>query len=409
MGQLVEEVRFEDPGFWAGDVHATYAWLRREAPVMWYEPARLWALSRYEDVRKVSSTPEIFSAAKGTALAFAVGERSEAIRATARADFPIGEHMLSTDPPRHTTLRRLISKGFTPRMVAGLEARIREIVRGCVAQIEPGEVVDLVPVLSEVLPATVIADLLGVPATDRPAFRHWADCGFNVDVRVGDPEWGEFAEAFVAMSEYFAERVERKRREPGDDVISALLAAELDGERLSFGTIFEFCRTILAAGNDTTRCLLSGGALALAEHPEVWGRLRANPELTSNAVEEMLRYVTPIHTFVRTLTRGAELGGRELAEGDRVLLLYASANRDEAVWDEPDAFDVERRFDSEHLAFGWGPHFCLGSSLARLEARVAFEELLQRFASCEAAGPPERTCSTLASNFRSLPLRFAAL
>jgi cytochrome P450 len=293
-------------------------------------------------------------------------------------------------------------------MVAGLEERVRSIARGCVEQVAPGEAVDLVELVSAPLPLTVIADLLGVPAADRGDFKRWSDLAFDVDVRPGDPGWDEFVTAFVEMGAYFAQHVEQRRREPRDDLISVLLAAELDGERLDFGTVFEFCRTILAAGNDTTRCLISGGVLALGEHPEQLAALRADTAAIPNAVEEMLRYVTPIHTFIRTTTAATELRGQAIGAGERVLLLYASANRDEDVWPDPEAFDAGRAFGSEQLAFGWGPHHCLGASLARLEVRVLLEELVDRFEGWEPAGAAERYASTLASNYRRVPLVFQA-
>jgi cytochrome P450 len=402
----LDELRLDDPSFYGGDPYPTYARLRREAPVYHDAHTGLWAVSTYDDVRYVSSTPELFSAAGGTALAFAAGERSRAIRTTANTAYPIGEQLLNTDPPRHTRLRRLISRAFTPRVVAQLEERIREVAAECVGRIDAHEVVDLVELVSAPVPLTVIADLLGVPAADREDFRRWSDHAFDVDVRPGDPGWDDVATAFIEMSAYFAEHVDQRRRNPGDDLISALLAAELDGDTLTFGTVFEFCRTLLAAGNDTTRCLISGGALALAERPDQWARLRGDPALVANAVEEMLRYVTPIHTFIRTTTRATELRGRSIEAGERVVLLYASANRDESVWRDPDAFEVDRVFSREQMALGWGPHHCLGASVARLEGRVVFEALVRRFAFCELAGEPERYATTLASNYRRLPLLF---
>jgi cytochrome P450 len=252
------------------------------------------------------------------------------------------------------------------------------------------------------LPMFVIAELLGVPRSDYPAFRRWSDAMIEAGSSGPGPEsMAAAAELFAYMIAQAAER----RRAPREDVLTQLALAELDGERLSDLELGSFCLTLLVAGNETTRNLIAGGMHALLDDPAQWEKLRGDPVLLTNAVEEMLRFVSPIQNFVRRVERDTELAGRKLRAGEYVALLYGSANRDESVFGaDAERFEVTRPSAGRHLAFGFGEHLCLGASLARLEARVMFEELLARGGGFERAGPARRLPSTLVNGIAELPV-----
>ncbi|HVH19060.1 MAG TPA: cytochrome P450, partial [Myxococcota bacterium] len=257
------------------------------------------------------------------------------------------------------------------------------------------------------VPMYTIADLLGVPREDRPHFKRWSDAMIAAG---GGLRSADTDAALVEMLGYFQRILEARRREPRDDLVSTLANAEIDGDRLQDPEILMFCITLLAAGNETTRNLISGGTLLLARHADERRRLLREPGLLPGAVEEMLRWWTPVQSFIRVATADTQLRGREIRAGQVVLLLYASANRDEEVWgDEADRFDVARDHTRRrHLAFGFGEHLCLGAPLARLEARVVLEELLARFPAFELAGPPEMLHSRLMHGVEKLPVAVGA-
>jgi cytochrome P450 len=308
------------------------------------------------------------------------------------------------DPPEHNRHRKLAIGAFTPRMVAGLEPRVRELARESVAAIRPGEPFDFVERVALPLPMLVIAELLGVPSSDYEDFRRWSDAMVEAGGSGPSPATiGVVAELFAYITAKAAER----RRAPRGDVLSKLALAEVDGQGLSDGELAIFCLTLLVAGNETTRNLISGGMRALLEHPAQWEKLCADPRLVPGAVEEMLRYVSPVRNFARRVQQDTELGGRKLRAGEYIVLCYGSANRDEAVFGaDSDAFDVARPDARRHVAFGFGEHLCLGAALARLEAQVMFEELALRGPGFSLAGPVERLQSTLIDGVVSMPVVF---
>jgi cytochrome P450 len=281
---------------------------------------------------------------------------------------------------------------------------VRELARECVAGIAPGESFDFVEQIAVPLPMFVIAELLGVPRSDYAAFRRWSDAM----IEAGSS--GPSRESLVSATELFAymlEKVAERRREPREDVLSKLALAELDGARLSEGELGAFCLTLLVAGNETTRNLISGGMHALLADRSQWEKLVADPLLLPNAIEEMLRFVSPIQNFVRRVQRDTKLAGKSLRAGEYVALLYGSANRDETVFgSDAERFDITRPTAGRHLAFGFGEHLCLGASLARLEARVVFEELIARGAGFTLAGAPEKPASTLVNGMSRMPVVF---
>ena len=399
----VLNVELFDPDAYANGVpHETFARLRREAPVYRHpQPGAspFWAITRHHDVVAVSRSAATFSSERRGAL---LREPPEEALATQRL------MMLNMDPPRHTKLRGLVNKGFTPRMVARLEEPVRRICAQLVrSAVERGEC-DFVTEIAAELPLQVIAELLGIPQSDRHQVFEWSNTMIGGD----DPEFRRSEEeargAAMAMYAYANELALQRRDSPRDDLVSVLMRAEVDGEHLTEMEFDLFFLLLAVAGNETTRNLISGGMLALMQHPDQWRRLLGDRSLVPAAVEEMLRWVTPVMQFQRTAQRDTEIAGVPIAEGDRVGLFYVSANRDEAVFDEPDRFDVGRT-PNDHVAFGaGGPHHCLGNNLARLEIRVMFEELLERAPGIEPNGPHRKLRSNFINGIKAMPVRFAS-
>jgi cholest-4-en-3-one 26-monooxygenase len=402
MAIRLDDVDLVDPDAYAAGVpHEAFALLRREAPVHLHpQPgaAPFWAITRHRDVVAASRDWATFSSERRGAL---LGEPPEDALATQRL------MMLNMDPPRHTKLRALVNKGFTPRTIAVLEEAVRRVCAEVIgAGAERGEC-DFVTEIAAELPLQVIAELLGIPQADRHQLFEWS----NTLVGGDDPEWRGTPEdaqaAAMSMYAYANEMALERRASPRGDLVSALMEAEVDGEQLTEMEFDLFFMLLAVAGNETTRNLISGGMLALIEHRDQWRRLLADPSLLDSAVEEMLRWVTPVMQFQRTAQRDTEIGGVPIREGERVGLYYISANRDEAVFEEPDRFDVGRT-PNDHITFGGGgPHFCVGANLARLEIRVMFEELLRRAPDIELNGPPRKLRSSFLNGIKSMPVRLA--
>lgn len=380
-----ESVKFEiplnSPDFFRGDPYPTYAKLRAEDPVHWYEDGGFWAVTKYEDVRFVSKKPDLFCSSKG--ITIPEPNRTEVTQEGS---------LIFTDPPRHGALRKLIIKGFTPRQVSMMEPKVRKIATEILDNLDPTEELDFAERVAAPLPTRIIAELIGAPASDWEQFRIWSDAavGSEDDEIEMDP-----TEAQVALHEYFSRIIEQRRADPRDDLISVLLEAEVDGERLTGDDLYNFCWLLLVAGNETTRNLIALGTLALIDHPEQRELLVDDPELIPTGVEEMLRWTSPVTHMARTATTDVELGGRTIREGDVLVLLYGAANRDEDVFGEDAEEFVVTRDPNPHVAFGFGEHHCLGSSLARLEARVMFEELLARHQNFSLAGEVARMRATM--------------
>ena len=312
-----------------------------------------------------------------------------------------------SDQPIHTRLRRLVARDFTPRRIASLEPRIRELTRQMLDRCAADGSFDAMSALADQLPVIIIAEMLGVPVEDRSRFRKWSDAvASNTASMPGMPVPHEVQEAASALREYFTSQIERRRAEPGDDLVSALVAAHDQNESLSTDELLAFVVLLLIAGNETTTNLIGNGLLALARNPGQYERLRQDPSLVPSAVEEMLRYDAPVQTLVRIARAESEIGGTRVEAGSLVAILFGAANRDPAQFPEPNRFDVSRA-PNDHVAFGEGIHFCIGAPLARLEARVAFEEIVMRFASMQLAdsnAPLVYRGSMVTRGLRSLPL-----
>ena len=374
---------FVEPGYY--DVLAR---LRREDPVRQYAP-HSWTVARYDDVRAVSRDPELFCSGRGVLMHDPMREGK-----------PIAGSILHMDPPRHGPWRGLVTRRFTPRAIGRLEERVRSVARSVLDAIPPGEEIDFVDAVAAPFPVLVIAELLGVDGADRDQFRRWSDAAIEAPDR-GD----EQLEDLTALFEFFARHIKARREHPSDDMVSAVVHAEVEGAPLTTQEAIVYVMALLVAGNETTRHLVSGGTAVLAEHPEQRALLAREPERIGPAVEECLRWVTPVQAFGRTATRDTELRGVPIAAGDWIVMLYASANRDEeAFGPKAGEFDVTRPIDAQHVAFGFGEHLCIGASLARLEGRVLFEELLARFPDYALTAEPELTRSTLVRGATRMPV-----
>jgi cytochrome P450 len=373
------------------DYYDVLARLRAEEPVHECEPG-FWVLSRYGDVRDLSRDPQGFCSGRGALI-------NDPLRS---AGNPMGApSLLHMDPPEHASFRQLVNRRFSPRALSGLTDSIRSAARGAFDAAEAHREIDFVAELAAPFPLTVIAELLGIDEADREDFRRWSDAA----IESPDLPPDETASALGELSGFIVEHIRAKRERPGTDLVSLLVGSEVDGCPLSRDELFMFLLTLLVAGNETTRTLLSGSALVLHEHPGQRAVLAGDPSLVPGAVEECLRWVTPVHAFCRTAVQDADVAGTRVHAGDYLCMLYASANRDERVFGEDaSVFDVRRPVNPMHLAFGFGEHVCLGASLARLEARVFVEELLVRYPEYAVTGPPERVLSTTVAGIRSLPV-----
>jgi cytochrome P450 family 142 subfamily A polypeptide 1 len=373
------EIDLIDGEFYAGDPFPVFAWMRRHAPAYFDERNGVWGITRHRDVKDISKEPQTFSSAAGI-----------------RPNFPALPMMIDTDPPEHQRRRRLVSEGFTPRRVREGEGWIREICDTILdAVCEKGEC-DFVGDIAARLPLMAIGDMLGVEPDARDDLLRWSD---DMVKGQGSPDPGSIetaTTAFVQYVEYITKVIEERRRTGrDDDLMGVLVHAEIDGDRLDLDTLVHESLLILVGGDETTRHVISGGMAELLRHEDQRRRLMQDPDSLTVAVEEMLRWVSPIKNMARMATRDVEIHDRVIRQGEKVLLLYPAANRDEAVFEQPEEFDAYRA-PNDHVAFGFGTHFCLGNQLARLEMRVMFERLFERL--------PDMTLATSAP----LPLRPAS-
>jgi cytochrome P450 len=384
-----------DAGFFIRpDYHEVLATLRSEAPVFEYGPG-LWTVARYEDIRDLSRNPGLFCSGRGALV-------NDPIRGS---DNPMSTpSILHMDPPEHSSFRSLLNRRFTPRSLAPLADSIRQTAREMIAQAEPAGEIDFVAELSAPFPLAVIAELLGIPDSDRSDFRRWSDAA----IESPDRPAGETLEALGELARFISGHIASKRDSPGDDLVSVLVRSEVDGCPLTRDQLFMFLLTLLVAGNETTRTLLSGTALVLDEFPDQRDALVADLSLLPGAMEECLRWVTPVQAFCRTATEDTTVGEAAIRQGDYLCLLYASGNRDERIFGaDAGSFDVRRAANPMHVAFGFGEHVCLGASLARMEGRIFMEELLARYPGYAVTGTAERVPSTTVAGIRALPVVLA--
>jgi cholest-4-en-3-one 26-monooxygenase len=381
--------------------HDQFRRLRAEAPIFKHNdpesPNGYWALTAHADVVFVSRNPELFSSQEKTAMINEYGQEQ------------IDQQrlfMLNQDPPQHTRTRSLVNRGFTPRMIARLEERIQETCDDIVATaVSKGEG-DFVTLCAAELPLIVIAELMGVPLEDRHKVFDWS----NRMVGGEDPEYGVTEEErFNAAGEmwaYASALAEEKRKDIKDDIVSKLISPDEAGNVLSELEFDLFFMLLAVAGNETTRNAISGGMQALIEHPEQWAKLQADPSLIPAAADEIVRWVTPVNMFRRTAMSDVEVGGVQIRAGEKVVIYYTSANRDESVFTDPDIFDVARE-PNPHVGFGGGgPHFCLGRHLAKLELECLFRALITQCDHIELVMGPRRLRSNFINGIKEMTVKF---
>ncbi len=390
--QIDRDLRPATPGFFRRpDYYEVLGTLRRGDPVHRTADG-LVLISRYEDVRTISRDPARFVSGRGVLINDPLRDPEGA----GQSAFSI----LHLDPPRHAAYRSLVNRQFTPRAVARLEERVRTVVRATLDSVPRDDPIDFVDAVAAPIPITVISEMLGVDDADRRQFRRWSDAAIESTDFTSDERTAELGQLAAFLLDHV------RSAEPDANHLLGLLKTAPVGDRpLNQAEIMGFCLTLLVAGNETTRTLLSGGAEALARHPDQRRVLASDPGAIPGAVEEILRWVTPIQAFGRTAVVDTEITGRAVEAGEFLVMLYASANRDETVFGaSADGFDCARPTIPTHLAFGFGEHLCLGASLARLEARVFFEEFLARYPEYTLAGEPAYTDSTLVNGAATMPV-----
>ena len=402
---MAPEINLVDPDVYqrGGPPHKQFSWLRENDPVCWHayggEPGwpGFWAVTRHADVEYLSRHPELFSSARRLSL---FGEVPEAQIELQRL------MMLNMDPPQHTRQRAFVNRGFTPRMIGRLESHIAQICRELMDEVQERGQADFVTDIAAPLPLWVICELVGAPVEDRARIFELS----NLLIGSGDPEFQVAPQAqqnaAAEVYAYGAALAERRRAEPADDIVTQLLRTNDNGEALTSDEFDLFFLLLTVAGNETTRNAAAGGMLALFEHPDQWQRLLDEPALIPTAAEEIVRWVSPVNLFRRTATRNTDLGDQQIAAGDKVVVFYASANRDEDVFAASQRFDVGRE-PNPHVGFGGGgPHFCLGRHLAALELRILLQALTERMPNIQLDGEVSRLRSNFINGIKHMPVRF---
>jgi cholest-4-en-3-one 26-monooxygenase len=426
------DINLADNGiFRRNEAHDLFKILRREAPVHWSEPSEIngrgfWSLTRLDDVLTVSRQPELFISSRGITMAEpqvdeesslgtegGAGAMAEAVHGASRYGM-----LITSDPPNHVKLRRLVNKGFTPRAVRAMEDHIRGLATGILDDVAERGECDFVADVAAPLPLAVICEMMGIER------EHWdtmlsltnqllgssdqeyqQDAGVDAEADSREAQRAASQQSAMRMYQHFMGMVADRREHRRDDLVALLVESEIEGEKLTDMDILLFCLLLVVAGNETTRNAISGGMYVLSQHPDQWQMLLDNPELIDSAVEEILRWTSPVAHMARIATADTEIHGQPIAKGDRVVMWYPSVNRDEDHFDSPDVFDITRS-PNDHLAFGIGEHFCLGAGFARLEIKVMFQELLRRFPDIHATDEPERLNSNFIAGIKRLPVAF---
>jgi len=391
--------------FAAGQPHAAFRALRERAPIFWNPEADgpgFWVITRYEDIVEVSKQPNLFSNAAGGHY---ISYESMGIH-DAEAQNAFLHMLLAMDPPEHNLHRRLIAPAFNPNIVRRFEEGVRHKVRELLDAVAPRGACDFVTDIATPLPLWTLSELLGVPQEDRADIIRWS----NEALALLDPDYFANPDAgqhvFVKLFEYGKKMMALRREQPADDLLSVMANTKMDGEGLPQATLDGFFVLMVLAGNETTRNTIAGGLRALTEFPEQMRKLRDDRSLIPNAVEEMLRYVSAIIYMRRTATADTRLRDQDIKKGDKVVMWYGAANFDESVFERPYEFDVTRRNARDHLAFGIGQHFCIGSQLARMQIRVAYEEILARLPDMRASGSYSYLRSNHLSGVKTMPVVF---
>jgi cytochrome P450 len=388
-----------------GYPHAEWTFLRKHHPVFYVERPRVdpfWAITKAADLKEISCQPRLWL--NGPRLAvFMLDEGADG----PPPELPL-RHLLNMDPPNHGEYRSILSQYFTPRSIRELEPDVANITAQLLDDVMDREECDFVTEISSKVPVAVIAEMLGVPRKDWPTLFRWT----NEIIGGGDPEFQRgkdanetFAQARLEMFQYFTDLVEESRKHPGRSVTSVISNAKVNGEPLPALELLSYLLLLVVAGNETTRNATSGGLLALIENPEQFRRLKSDPAMIKTAVEEIVRWTSPVIQFSRTAASDTVVRGQKIRAGESVCLFYPSASRDEDVFEDPFKFDIGRN-PNPHLSFGIGEHFCLGANLARLELSVIFAQLAKRLEHAELAGPVERLRSSFVGGIKHMPIRY---
>lgn len=397
----VADARFDEATFYLDDPHATYRRLRVEDPVHWYEEGQFWVLTKYEDIKHVSSHPADFSSVQ-------IAIMSDLVHRRAGIEPPReGERgIMFMDPPKHAEHRKVVSSRFTPKTMVALEGHVRDVVREVLDGIPEGEF-DWIKHVAEPVPVFVFSQMLGAPRDDWHQIVEWATTIANAGA--GQASEADMDVIFNEVGPYLWQLAVDRQDTPTDDLLTLITQGSVYGQPLDETQVISYALTLLAAGSETTQSLIAGLAACFSAHPDQAARVFDDPTLAGGAVEETLRWWTPVMSMARQATRDVELRGVTIREGDGVLLLYPSANRDEDRWgDDADSYLVSRSDASNQLGFGFGEHFCLGAALARMEGRIAFEEILKRWSRIELAGAVESLPSMLVRGIVRLPVAFSA-
>jgi cholest-4-en-3-one 26-monooxygenase len=396
----LDDIDLDNPdNFVSGTPHHWFKQLRREAPVHFHKERAgvgFWSLTKYEDVKYVSRNPQLFSSWLGGTN---IPDRPE------EALMGMRMIMLNMDPPQHVKFRRIVQRGFTPQMTAKQEPYLRALSKRIVDAVAHRGECEFVEQLAAELPLQVICELMGVPLEDRKLIFELSNKLIGFD----DPEFQNTEEdarqASMQMFGYALKLAEKYRKEPADNLTNTLMNVEIDGEKLSELEFCSFFLLLAVAGNETTRTVTTNGMRALLAHPDQLQMLANDPSLVPTAVEEFVRFDPAVHYFRRTATQDTEIRGQKIAKGQKVVMWYPSANRDEDIFSEPDRFDVTRQ-NNQHLAFGIGEHYCLGANLARLELTVIFQEMLTRLKNPRLAAPPRRLRSNFINGVKEMRIEF---
>jgi len=394
---ITATARFDEPAFYLGDPNAMFAQLRDSDPVHWYEEGKFWVITRYDDIKGISARPEKFKSER-------IGIMMDLIAHREGRD-PQGygtRGIMFMDPPEHRAHRKAIGVRFTPAAVAKMEARVRQVVNDALDDLPDGEF-DWIQRIAEPIPVYVFAYLLGVPEEDWPQVAGWATTIANVGSGLARDE--DMTLIFDQIGPYLLGLTAERKEHPKDDLLTLLTEVTIDGEPFNEAQVMIYALTLLAAGSETTQSLIAGIADCLDTHPDQADRLFADPGLSGNAVEEVLRYWTPVMSMARQAARDVELRDVTIKGGDGVLLAYASANRDQEHWG-PSAqdFDITREDAASHLGFGVGEHFCMGAALARREARLLIEEITKRARGIHVVGERRPRASALVHTHDHLPV-----
>ncbi len=393
----ITAARFDEPAFYLGDPNATFAQLREHDPVHWYDEGKFWVITKYDDIKNISARPEKFKSERIGIMMDLIAHRE------GREPQGYGNRgIMFMDPPVHRVHRKAVGVRFTPTAVAKMEARVRQVVNDVLDGLPDGEF-DWIQRVAEPIPVYVFAYLLGVPEEDWPKVAGWATTIANVGGGGASDE--DYAFIFEHIGPYLMGLVAERKERPRDDLLTLLTEVTVDGEPFNEMQVMIYALTLLAAGSETTQSLIAGIADCLDTHPDQSAVMFADPSLSGNAVEEVLRYWTPVMSMARQAARDVRLRGADIKEGDGVLLAYASANRDQEHWGPTaEQFDIHRHDAANHLGFGVGEHFCMGAALARREARLLLEEVARRAKGIHVVGDRVPRVSTLVHTHDHLPV-----